>query len=430
MAKIRPFAGIRYNDTLKRQLDKLIAPPYDVLDEAGKAALQARHERNIVTVDLPYLPPKAVGPDEVYAAANNTLQQWLNDGTLVRDTKPCLYPYIQRYTHNGHTYSRRGLIGLVRLTPFGQDVIPHEKTYRGAIEDRLKLMQHTRVQLSPIFGLFSDPENNVNDLLFREAGAPLCRATLDGVENELWRVDDPAVIGQVQAMFTAKKIYIADGHHRYTTALEYQRLARESGPLPDDHPANYCMFVLVGMQDPGLLILPTHRLIGGLDGFDPEAFRQALGDNFDFSETPLEKGQVHELAATLPTYPPNSFGLYDGTTGKTYTLVLKNRDLLKPLEPDKSDAWRSLDVAILQRYLIEEVLQPKFASGREVVKGYTADDLSVASMTDGRKFQIALILNPTPLQALEDLGRHGELMPQKSTFFYPKLATGLVIAPL
>ena len=173
MATIRPFAGIRFAPRPDLDFSSLIAPPYDVLDEAGKAALQAKHPNNIVNIDLPWLPPKTVGPDEVYARANMTLQSWLSAGILKRDTRPAVYPYTQSFDQAGKTFHRRGLIALVKLSPFGQgQVVPHEKTYAAPIEDRLKLMRATGAQLSPIFGLFSDPRSEVTKLLYQNLGRP------------------------------------------------------------------------------------------------------------------------------------------------------------------------------------------------------------------------------------------------------------------
>jgi uncharacterized protein (DUF1015 family) len=431
LAQIRPFAGIRFGKQFT-DISNLIAPPYDVLDDASKAALQARHPNNIVTVDAPWMPPKTVGPDGEYEKANHTLQAWFSSGVLVRDRRPALYPYTQTFDYAGKTFHRRGFIALVKLTPFGEDVIPHEKTYAGPIEDRLKLMRATGMQLSPIFGLFSDPLGEINNLLYRHAGRPEKRGTLNGVQNDLWSVIDAEVENQVIDKMKAKPIYIADGHHRYTTALQYQQDAIKAagGKLSPNDPANFCLFVLVGMQDDGLLILPTHRLIGGMDGFDTQIFFAAIKPYFDIEETRLRPEQWDDLSQTDATRAPHEFALYVGATRKLYRLKLKSDEVLKTLEPNQSDAWRRLDVAILQRYLLDEVIQPEFAKPNELVKGYTADPLQVAREVDGNKYQIALMLRPTPLSALEDLGERGEVMPQKSTYFFPKLATGMVINPL
>lgn len=435
MAHIRPFAGVHYARHRDIDFSKVIAPPYDVLDEQGKAALQARHPNNIVTIDLPHLPPKTVGPDEVYEKANVNLQAWLKGNVLKRDTRPALYPYSQTFEHNGRTVHRRGFVCLVRLSPFGQgQVVPHEKTYANPIEDRLKLMRATGMQLSPIFGLFSDSRNEVTRLLYHNLSRPEISGTLDGVKHDLWSVIDAELENHVVDIMGTRPVYIADGHHRYTTALQYQKeteAANGGKPLPASHPANWCMFVLVGMQDDGLLILPTHRLVGGMPGFHVDTFRDAVTPNLEVSETPLGPQHVDEFVNNvLPSQPAHTFGLYDGRTKKLYQLTLKNVDVLKPLEPKHSDAWRRLDVAILQRYLLDEVLQPLFGGGKELTRGYTADASQIVAKIDGKQYQLALLLKSTPLGALEQLAQHGEVMPQKSTFFFPKLATGMVMNPL
>lgn len=432
MATIRPFHGIHYPARPDLELSMLLAPPYDVLDEKGKAALQQRHPNNIVTVDLPFLPPKSLGPAEVYEKANMTFQAWLSAGILVKDKRPALYPYSQTYELNGKTYHRRGFFCLVNLSPFGEGhVVPHEKTYKGPIEDRLHLMRATGAQLSPVFGLFNDNRGEVTKKLFQHVGKPMLDGSLDGVRSQLWSVIDADVENEIIHMMGTKPIYIADGHHRYTTALQFKADAEKAncGPLPPNHPANYCMFVLVNMYDDGLLILPTHRLIGGLVNFEMEAFKAALGTNFSVTETAITPDKLRELADAIVDDDPHTFGLYDAKTHKSYKLKLKNPDVLKALEPNQSDAWRKLDVAILQRYLLDEVLK-KFAGGQDPTKGYSSDASQILPHMDGKKYQVALLIRPTPLPALEELGKHGEVMPQKSTYFFPKLATGMVINPL
>jgi uncharacterized protein (DUF1015 family) len=431
LPQIRPFAGIHFAKSLGADLSALIAPPFDVLDEKSKAQLQAKHPNNIVTIDLPYLPPKAVGPDEVYVGANNTLQSWLSAGILERLPRPAIYPYTQSFDHNGRMYHRRGFFCTVKISAFGDGhVVPHEKTYREAIEDRLKLMRATQTQLSPIFGLYSDSRHEVTSLLYKNLSKPERTATLNGVQNDLWSIHDTDIERQIIDFLGRKPIYIADGHHRYTTALTYmQELEKKNGgPLPPAHPANYCMFVLVGMQDDGLLILPTHRMIGNVEAFNIAAFRAAVEDTFDVTETPIAPDKVAEyIDIALPKQPAHTFGLYDGRSKKLYQLTCKNQDVLQSFEPNLSDASRRLDVAILQRYLLDEIIQPNFADGKEITKQYTAESSEIISKTDGVKSQIAFLLKSTPLGALEQLGQYKEVMPQKSTYFFPKLATGMVI---
>jgi uncharacterized protein (DUF1015 family) len=433
MPDIRPFAGIRYAHRPDLDLSKLIAPPYDVLNDAQKAALQSRHANNIVTIDLPFTPPKSVGPDEVYAKANMTLRAWLSAGILVQDRRAAIYPYTQVFGHHGKTFHRRGFIALVKLSPFGEGhVVPHEKTYTGPIEDRLKLMHATGVQLSPIFGLFNDNRGEITRLLYQNLGKPEADATESDVRNQLWSVIDSDTENEVIKQMGTKPVYIADGHHRYTTALAYQKQVQErnGGPLPHNHPANWCMFVLVGTQDDGLLILPTHRLVGGLTSFNAAAFRNAIMADFEMKEVPVTAAQLPGVAASIAGGSPHTFALYDATGKATYILTLKNENVLQRLSPEHSQSWRNLDVAILQRYLLEEILQPKFAGGKTLTLGYTADAATIGQQVDGTKYQIALLLRPTPLPALEELGRSNEVMPQKSTYFFPKLATGMVLNPL
>jgi uncharacterized protein (DUF1015 family) len=287
------------------------------------------------------------------------------------------------------------------------------------------------MQLSPIFGLFSDPRNEITGALYHELGKPELTATLDGVKNDLWSVIDAEVENRVIDWMKHRPVYIADGHHRYTTALQYKQQVEQEhrGQLPPNHPANYCMFVLVGMQDDGLLILPTHRLIGGLSNFSMGAFVSSVANTFDVIESPLPPDQIAAVADSLDREPPHTFALYDGLSKKLFYLRLKNLNVLKAFEPNQSEAWRKLDVAILQRYLLDEILQPHFAT-RELVKGYTPDPTTIAGQVDGKAYQIALMLRSTPLHALEELGKSGEVMPQKSTYFFPKLATGMMMYPL
>jgi uncharacterized protein (DUF1015 family) len=435
MADIRPFRAIRYARKPEYPLSNLIAPPYDVLDDGQKRALQARHPNNIVTIDLPFTPPKSVGPDSVYEQANMTLRAWLESGILAQDRRQAMYPYTTSFQQHGRTLHRRGFICLVKLTPFGEDVVPHEKTYPGPIEDRLKLMHATGCQLSPVFGLYNDSRNEVTNLLYKQVGRPEMSATLDGVTHQLWSVIDAGVEDQVLHVMDDKQIYIADGHHRYTTALHYKMQVErdENGgiPLPANHPANYCMFVLVSMQDDGLLILATHRLLKLAQPFAIDRFRQATAGVFDVADAAATPDKVADwIDEQLPKLPNHTFGLYDAASKKLYRLTLTRPDVLRPLEPARGDAWRRLDVAILQRYVIDEVFRPTFNAGQELAKGYTSDASQVVPLADGAQYDVALILKPTPLNALDELGKTGDVMPQKSTFFFPKLATGLTMYPL
>ncbi|MEE8170745.1 MAG: DUF1015 domain-containing protein, partial [Phycisphaerae bacterium] len=278
MAQIRPFRAIRYPD---RDISNRIAPPYDVLDRADKQALLARNDRNIVAIDLPHVPPKQAGPPETYEHAAMLLRQWLADGALRQDEHPALYVYHQTFAHGGRTYTRRKFFARLRIEEFGAgSVYPHEQTFGGPKADRLMLTRATRCNLSPIFTLFPDETNDVagafETAIKRE---PDAAGTLDGVESRLWAVTDAAVIDRVCGLLADRSVFIADGHHRYGTAVMYRdELAKSQGGLPDDHPANFVLCVLAGMEEPGLLILPTHRVVCDLPDASSALLAEALAD--------------------------------------------------------------------------------------------------------------------------------------------------------
>jgi uncharacterized protein (DUF1015 family) len=268
--------------------------------------------------------------------------------------------------------------------------------------------------------------------MYRTLGRPEADATLDDVRNQLWSVTDSDIENEVIGLMGTKPVFIADGHHRYTTALAYKKKIEDQngGPLPASHPANWCMFVLVAMQDDGLLIAPTHRIVGGLTDFDIAKFKQATAGVVTVTESGTSPEQLAAFAQQLEIGQPHSFGLYDGKRKKTYQLTLNDPDILRKYEANRSDGWRRLDVAIAHRYLLDEVIAKLFATPGGLSVGYTHDASAIVPEVDGWKSQIALLLRSTPLPALEELGKAGETMPQKSTYFFPKLATGMVINSL
>jgi uncharacterized protein (DUF1015 family) len=442
MAIIRPLAAVRYPAA---QQSQLVAPPYDVLSAADKAALLSHNPHNIVAIDLPHIPPKNAGPDAAYVQAGHTLRSWLEDGTLIRDDRPGLYPYLQTYTYGGVTYRRRGFFCAVKLEEFesGGMIHPHEQTFSGPKEDRLKLMRATHANLSPVFGLFDDPTNDVTDLLFEAVRTtpPIAQAELPGgegtVKSELWQVLDPAVIRDVVEMMADRHIYIADGHHRYTTCLTYRaEVSRHRGvPMTSDTLVDYALFAMVAMQDPGLIIWPTHRVVAAeaLENFYLEGLEEAAAPYFDVVDTKLNGDSLAKLEKQLPGFGPHAIGVYDPILDTARVLVPKQADPLAAFADDpalagKSAEWRALDVAILQHLVFERTLKPNFVpAGREMTWAFPHEAHEVAQMCRGGQYRIGFLLQPTPLTAVRELCNANELMPQKSTFFYPKLATGMVI---
>lgn len=429
MPVIAPFAALRYNpERFGQDISDLVAPPYDVLELEDKNRLRSRDERNIVTVDLPHVPPKKAGPDAVYAEAARRLQQWRSDGTLIAEHDPAIYVYHQIYDHGGRSFVRRMFFARMRLEPFGTGtVFPHEQTFGGPKEDRLKLMQATRCQLSPIFGLYSDPENAISGRLDVEGRAPDATAEMDDVRSELYVISDDAVIRDVQEQCRQLPVYIADGHHRYSTALNYlEQLTQRQPSLPDGHPARFVFIGLCAMEDPGCVILPTHRVLTDLGRMKPADLLQTWQPGLE--TVTAEPGAVDP--SILPVADSRcDVMVYIASGDRYYAGRFTNRDVLADLAPDRSDAWRSLDLAYLHRYLIDELLMNPLLEDRRprvhCVKSLE-DTLRLARETGG----IAILTKACTMAELRDVSHAGDLMPQKSTFFYPKLATGMLIHPL
>lgn len=424
MAEIKPFAALRYNPRqFGKDLSAVVAPPYDVLDANDKAALLRRSDRNIVAVDLPHVPPKTAGPDELYAAAATRLQDWVSDGTLAVEPDPALYVYHQIYSHAGRQFTRKMFLASMRLEPFGQGhVFPHEQTFGGPKEDRLKLMQATQCQLSPVFGLYNDPGNVVSGMLDSKR-EPEVTAELEGVVHRVWVLQDAAIIATVTELMQDRAVFIADGHHRYGTALNYREyLTARTGPLTLDHPANYVLIGLCAMEDPGCVILPTHRILSGFA--DPQ---QALAA--------LEKGvRLQPAGPADPAFSDGGLGatsaadvaVYVAAGDRRYLGTFTDRKVLEKLAPDRSPAWRKLDLAYLHRYLIDELVTKEVLGGNPPTIHYiksAADAIKDARETNG----ICILTRPGTMVELRAVCEAADLMPQKSTYFYPKLATGLVI---
>lgn len=438
MPMVHPFSAVRY---ATGTLDRLAAPPYDVLSAQDKAALLSHDPRNIVRIDLPHVPPKNLGPASAYQEAGDTYARWLSDGTLHRESQPAIYLYRQRYlSARGETIDRCGVCCCIDVVPFGRreggGVLPHEETFSGPKEDRMALMRATRAQLSPIFGLHAD-EQGLASQLTRDAMSrfePDARADMgDGVLHEAWTVTDGVIIRAFQDALRGEEVFIADGHHRYTTQLNYlNELEAELGPLEDSHPARRCMVVLVSMNDPGLEIRPTHRVVGGMRSYSFEAFVRHAGSSFRVK--PLQGG-LEAVSRVLTT--DLGIGVYDFKTRAAAMLVPLNPELPPTVVGDRSSAWRRLDVAWVQHVLIQQICRSALNDGEDVRWAFPHTIEEIVALGRGAETgtlgstgaQLALVLRPTPLHAVREICQAGELMPQKSTFFFPKLATGLWINP-
>lgn len=446
MPAVYPFRAVQFRRG-QGDLSNLVAPPYDVLDKSGKELLLKKDPANIVGIDLPHTPAKELGPAGAYQAAADSYRAMLAAGTLTRLEAPAMFAYRQTFTSaDGRKHQRTGMACTVETVAFGPreggGILPHEETFSGPKEDRMALMVATRAQLSPIFGLFADDSGRATALLKKivSGSSPTATATTaDQTFHEVWTITDAGTIKAYQDALAGEDVFIADGHHRYNTGLSYLQNLSVKSPLAADHPARRCMIVLVGMSDPGLAIWPTHRVLGGMKHYSIEKFLAAA--SADLSVEPFA-GDLHALDARLndPATPGgNRMGLWDFQKKQGYLIRPSNADPLKTRFGAKPEAWRKLDVALIQYVIVEGICQPKLNDGQAVKWAFPHTIKEVADIGAGLETgagggsgfaQMAVIVRPTPLDAVKSVSRANELMPQKSTFFYPKLATGLFVNPL
>ena len=424
MAAVLPFRPLRFASTTPHALGAQIAPPYDVIDAAMRQTLAARDPHNVVLLDL----PEGEG-DAKYTHAAQLLADWTAQGVLARDPEPAFFTYEQRFESpvDGKSRTRRGFFAAVRLEPYDQSVIlPHERTLSGPKEDRRKLLLATRTALSPGFLLFRGTSE-----LDQLAAASTTLAefeTPDRIAHRFGKVTDPAVLAAVTASLATAQLLIADGHHRYETALRY---AEERGE--GEHAASrYGLFFLVDENDPELLVLPTHRILHSLPSLDEAAFFQRLGESFVVTPLPLDldpKAILAKLAEAGRAAP--SFVVRSASALCLATL----RAEVEPdaLPADRALALRKLDVVLLHDLLIERLLGvSREAQAAKTNLRYVQDATNALaqSATGQDGAQLTFLLNSTPAADVRTVASAGEVMPQKSTFFYPKVPTGLAFLPL
>lgn len=445
MALIHPIRPLIYQAKDNHDISGLIAPPYDVLDEDAKAALLSKNDRNFVAVDLPHLPAKTVGPDEAYEQAGNRFRQWLDNGVMGLYPKRQFFVYRQTFQLLGHgaRYQRMGLFAGVAVQRLGESkpghggIYPHEETFSGPKEDRLKLMRTTRSQLSPIFGLYSDADQQIRQLLDPVTNSqPLLvgRTDHDDVLHEVWAVSDAHVSRQLVRLFETKDVFIADGHHRYNTAVNYQQELIQASPgISSDHPANDCLFVLVAFEDPGMQLGATHRVFGGIPDFNFPSFCKAA-DGLLKIET-FSGDDLEALVAALATTGPHAMGFYvpSESHAQLYLVTTTEADPLSSTHGDRSLAWRQLDVSIVQHLVVERICKPLFIPSdqrSQITWKFPHTLAEVREQSQAPDQQFGVILQPVSIEEVQAVSQAGELMPQKSTFFYPKLASGLLVHPL
>jgi uncharacterized protein (DUF1015 family) len=424
MAQIAPFHGIRFDLGRVGDPAAVIAPPYDVIGETERRALEQRHDRNIVNLDL----PRGEG-DERYDNARAGLERWLAEGTLRRDARPALYRYEQQFSFAGKAYTRKGFVALIKLEPFSARVVlPHEHTLSGPKLDRLKLMRATRAHFSQVFGLYRDPEGVAESALAPAlARAPEIDATTpDGCRHRMWVVDDVAAIREVARVLAPKQVMIADGHHRYETMINLRDELRPSDRPLGQSLADWGTMFFARAEDPGLLVLPTHRLVSGLPADAIASLRERVRPWFDVAEgtessvAAIEERLVREGAARV------TFAVREPGRAATTWLGLRPDADLSPLGPP---ALRGLDVTVLHGLLLGPLLGIDAAAmARQSNLTYTHDMAEALARIDGRQAQAVFLMNATKTHQVLEACEAGFVLPQKSTYFQPKLATGLVMA--
>jgi uncharacterized protein (DUF1015 family) len=421
MADVQPLRALHYDPTVVGPLEDVVAPPYDVIDADQRAKLMDLSPFNVVAIDLPQADP--AGGLDPYETAGELFASWQLQGVLVRDEEPALWAHTQDYRGpDGVQRTRRGFFARVRIEEYGPGrVRPHERTHPGPKEDRLRLTRATRANVSPIFSLYSDPRQVAWQALApataREPWGEV--ADDDGTVHRLWRVSDPTVIAAVEETLGGTELLIADGHHRYETMQAY---AEEVGGEGDHR---YILMCLVALEDPGLTVFATHRLVGGLSEERREALAQALERDFEMVEVPVEE------IAPPPGGGPLQLGYIDGRDGRALRLTLKDQGIAEAALAGHSEPYRRLDTGVLETLLLKNALG---LSDDDIshFNGlfYARDTAEALAMVRSGDYDAAFLVRPTPVSQVRELAAAGENMPPKSTYFYPKLLTGLLFNEL
>jgi uncharacterized protein (DUF1015 family) len=421
MPTIRPFRALRYDQT-KAPLALVVAPPYDVISPEQQDALYGLHPYNVVRLILGREPDR-------YAAAASTLGAWQAEKVLVRDAKPSLYLLHQTFTGpNGASITRKGFVALCRLEEFEKRIVlPHEKTLSKAKEDRFKLFQATNSNFSQVFSLYWDREKLVDAALNGSSRKPpTMEVTFEDVENKMWAIDDPAIVDEVVRIMTDKQVLIADGHHRYETGLAYRDLMRAKTPgYTGEELFNYIMMFFCNLEDEGLVIYPTHRLVHSLPSFDRQALLKQLEQQF----VVREMNSLSLLQTALASASTRSFGMVCADGDKFWMMSLKpTLTAAQVVRDEMPNEVKELDVTLLHSVVLRDILGISAeAQEKKLNLDYVkVAEEAVAAVRSG-KAQVAFILNATKLEEVRAAARAGHVMPQKSTYFYPKLLSGLVL---
>ncbi|MBI2854486.1 MAG: DUF1015 domain-containing protein [Chloroflexi bacterium] len=434
MADIRPFRGLRYDPAMVPDLGTAICPPYDVISPEMQQALHYKGPYNIVRVEYGLSGPEDSFWNNKYTRASKTFQEWMERHVLVRDKAPAVYLHHHYFNYYGEVVTRRGLIAAVRLEDWDKGVIrPHEGTAAVFKVDRLNLMRAVNANISPVFALYQDRGGAISSLMAQtECRPPLARvAVADDESHNLWAITEPQALETISSQLAPEHLYVADGHHRYETALAYRQERLQSEPdAPENAAFKFLMMTLVEFSDPGLIVQPFHRLIKTV----PESFLRELKSKLDrYFEIdaaplgcPLSSAMLHRILKPIKGERV-LIGLLGLEQDTLLILRLRSIDVLASLLPvDRSEAYCSLDVSILHHVILSRLLG--ISEGENIT--YTKSELETWQRVSAQEYRLGFLLNPVDVYAVKAIADAGDKMPQKSTYFYPKLPTGLVINSL
>jgi uncharacterized protein (DUF1015 family) len=436
MPEIQAFRGLRYNLGRVGSLSECIAPPYDVIDPALQDRLYQLSPYNFVRLEYPRSEP-GDSAQTIYERAGRTLRGWQGEKIMQPEPDPAIYVYHQHFEWLGQSILRRGFMANVRLERFGQGKIyPHEHTHAQAKEDRLNMLRACRANLSQIFGLYPDEDNQIQELLESKIMGVLGTEAVDhlGVRHTIWPISDLSTIQEISSRIANLPMFVADGHHRYETACNYRDELAAAGVFSNDHPANFVLTTLVSMNDPGLIVLPTHRLIHGVPRLSTEQLHERLGKYFDcelVGKGPESSGAVWAELDRLDEQL--ILALYSAESKQWTRISAKESaiDRMAELAPEHSSDWRELGVAVLHRLVLDDALglgqmpKPTYVHQvQEVIDGLCG------RLIGGHDYSLAAMVMPASVRQIQSVSVGLERMPAKSTYFYPKLASGLVVNSL
>ncbi len=426
MTIIKPFKGILYNKKTVGDISRVITPPYDVITPRKQAGYYKSHPNNFIRIDLGKKSEKDTAADNRYTRAKRYFEDWIRKGALIRDDAPSIYIYSQEYTHEGKKASRMGFISLAKLEEDRtKGFLPHERTFSGPKLDRFRLTEQVRANLSPIFSIVFDDRKKIIGILNDFAGnnRPIIDVKFEGTRNKLWRLSDRRMIKRLCKALRTKQALIADGHHRYEVSLEFRQAALKSKKaLPESY--NYVMMYFAPSDERGLTILPTHRMVRGVSA---ENFRKNLKKISKFFDIIVLQNRA-EMFSRMRSNRKHLLGVYLGRKDY-FCLVLKQKNAHNLITSQNSSYWRDLDVVILHKLVFEKIFGLKGKAAEKSIF-FTRDPQEAFDWAKAGKNKAAFFLNPPTLKDIKNIARCRERMPHKTTYFFPKPLSGLVVNKL